>query len=99
MGAVLRVDVKDLCEGSNDENGASGGYTGCGATASTGSTAFKDSDTGVIYFPVSYSEEVVESFGTINIRESIETSDNDCPIRYLDVISACTFQCWFSNET
>ena len=33
-----------------------------------------DGGSSVIYFPVSYSEEVVESFGTINIRKSIETS-------------------------
>ena len=57
VGAVLRVDVKDLCEGG-------GTCTG--------------NEPGVIYFPVSYSEEVVESFGTINIRESIET-DNTAP--------------------
>ena len=71
VGAVLRVDVKELCEGGDGDGVRSGGtYSSCGTTPTT---KFKDTDTGAIYFPVSYSEQVVESFGTINIRESIET--------------------------
>ena len=37
------------------------------------STNGEDLVSGVIYFPVSYSETVVESFNTINIRANIES--------------------------
>ena len=60
VGAVLRVDVKELCKGGN---------------------ACSGNEPGVIYFPVSGSEQVVESFGTINIRESIETNGSPVPMR------------------
>ena len=70
VGAVLRVDVKALCEGGTGTTARTGGYAGC---KSTDTNFDDDRDTGAIYFPVSYSEQVVESFGTINIRESIET--------------------------
>ena len=62
VGAVLRVDVKEMC--------------GPGLTTSpcTMRGSMKDAlVSGVIYFPVSYSETVVESFNTINIRASIES--------------------------
>ena len=58
--AALRVDVKKTC----------------GTAASTGQLCSVTTDggkPGVIYFPISYSTDVVESFGTINIRNSIDT--------------------------
>ena len=61
VGAVLRMDASDVCS-----EGSSTNEEKCTASPGLGKRA--------IYFPVSYSEDVVESFGTINIRTSIETS-------------------------
>ena len=61
VGSVLRVDVRDSC----------GSVTGPSKVICN--DVMKDPAPGVIYFPISHSTDVVESFGTINIRTSIES--------------------------
>ena len=68
VGAVLRADVKEQCVAAKGNT-----KPDCGTTF-TRSNKNTSPDTGVIYFPVSYSDQVVESYGTINIRGSIETN-------------------------
>ena len=60
VGAVLRADVKDACS-----EGSANGAEHCTNDGGLGER--------VIYFPLYYSQEVVETFGTINIRAVIET--------------------------
>ena len=62
VGAVLRVDVKETCGPGVDKSPCK--------MRSDDDVALVS---GVIYFPVSYSETVVESFNTINIRANIES--------------------------
>ena len=67
VAAVLRVDVKQVCEAGTGSTDATNKPSQCGVGQ------YDSDDTGVIYFPISYSDTVVDSFSTINIRGSIET--------------------------
>ena len=61
VGAVLRANVMEICGPS-----VSGDEVDCEMTPSMPKG-------GVIYFPIYYSETVVDSYKTINIRGSIES--------------------------
>ena len=64
VASVLRVDVNDICKVAAD-----GDIKACSDKTSTGSSE-------TIYFPFSYDDtNVIDSFGTINIRGNIETVD------------------------